>query len=200
MIRGLFLVAFGVLVIGCGSDSDGASGGPTTVDACLGSFVKSDDCGSVYSDRVHFAVESTSGTVPPQFTGGTSCSSSPGKTTSIYSDVVDYPLGCDSAWSFQFRMNEGENAKTLAVNGDMGAVSVPKGSMAVVLDTELDGCSKSAHTYLPTGQGALELKVVSANAPSCAVLTFLDVELAEGAESFRFTGTLRAKFLPVAAQ
>lgn len=201
MRRSYLLAVVVLFAVGCSSNDDSASGSPTG-DECLGAHTKSTNCKDVYSDRLVLSIESLTGDVPPGLApGSTSCSTAPSATTSVFSDITgSFPSDCDSAWKLALRINEGERSGALQPSGSLGASTLPAATIAISLATELDGCNVGARSYPATGQGAVQLTVLESDAPSCARLELDDLELASAQfGSFRLTGELRAKFLPVGA-
>ncbi len=189
-----------LLVAGCGSSSTEGTADPgSQVDECLGAFTQTTNC----LNKAVFTVDAVQGDAPDGLAPGTTtCTTSPSKTTAIYSDWAGkHPFDCDSAWKLTMRINEGENARDLEINGNTGAVMIPAGSVAMSFAAELDGCQNGKYSFSPTGSGTVALDVKQAEAPSCATVTFDAVEFDSATEgTFQLSATLRAKFMPVGEQ
>ena len=206
------VVLAGILVTACGSGGDTSGAAPAEGDACLGTIPSGGaECALSGGGQSVLTIDALDGDVPPKFRAGTfACSTSASKITTYYPNVSgDPPLTCDADWSLSMRIHEGDAATQLTPTpkGSI-VVEVPSGSLVLALDTGLKAgrcTAPGTASYALSGAGSITLErvIVPKTTTTCAHYRFTNVELthtSSGAppSSFRFSGTLKTRGLPLA--
>ena len=189
----------------CGS-SDG--GGAAASDPCFGAYTSETTSCSINQNAAVLRFGKLDGAAPALLRAGTfTCSTSANDVMTFYPNVTGEWVSqkCQADWALGLKIAKGESASTLTPAGGMySAVGGKAGSLILQLTTARDpavDCGKNGAVFEPSGAGTIQLeRVPQSTRATCARLTFTDVEMkASDGATFRFSGSLAVKNLPVAS-